>query len=362
MHIPFCEKKCRYCDFYSACTTDELLNRYTKALTERIKEWGGKYNRPIDTVYFGGGTPSLLGERLICVMNAVNESFHIAPGAEITLEINPAGNAEYILSAAKAAGVNRLSIGMQSASDKELKILGRTHTVKDIEKTFSLARNLGFSNISLDLMSALPFSNNDTLRVSLDFITELSPEHVSAYMLSVEKNTVFFREKDNLALPDDDSAAEQYLFICETLEKAGYEHYEISNFCKPDFSSRHNLKYWRGAEYLGIGAAAHSYIGGKRFYYPCDLKGFISGDEPVFDSDADLREEFIMLRLRLKSGVNFKEYFSLFGEELPKSFIFKCENFEKAGLAEISGEAISLTDRGMLVSNTVIGELLECVE
>ena len=362
LHIPFCKKKCKYCDFYSSFVTEELLDNYTNALINAIKEWGGKFRRPINTIYFGGGTPSLLAHRLESVLNAVSSNFSVEENAEITLELNPAGDAKALLSYAKNAGVNRLSIGMQSGIDEELKVLGRTHTVANTINTVKLARNMGFDNISLDIMLGLPFSNKKTLTKSLEILKELSPEHISAYILKVEENTAFFREKNNLSLPDDDAVAEQYLLMCSFLKQNGYEHYEISNFCKKNRHSRHNIKYWQGTEYLGIGPAAHSFIADKRFYYPRDLKAFIKGNQPIFDGEGGGKEEYIMLRLRLKDGISIPEYISLFGEEPNEKFFDKCRLFENAGYLNRKNDKINLTDNGMLISNSIISELLECME
>lgn len=361
LHVPFCEKKCKYCDFYSSFVTEELLNNYTLALINAIKEWGGKYRRPINTIYFGGGTPSLLSHRLSTILSAVYQAFNIEENCEITLELNPCGDVEEILKHAKTAGINRLSIGMQSGIDAELKILGRTHTVSDTEKTVALAREMGFENISLDIMLALPFSNKVTLTESLKKLVCLSPEHISAYILKIEENTAFFREKENLSLPNDDETAEQYLLMCEFLEQNGYNHYEISNFCKGNMTSRHNIKYWQGVEYLGIGPSAHSFIEGKRFYYPRDLKAFLKGNSPLPDGEGGGNDEYLMLRLRLKDGFSISEYKTLFNTDLPESFFEKCRQFEKAGYICTEDDKISLTNEGMLLSNTIITELLECI-
>ena len=194
LHIPFCEKKCKYCNFYSSFVTEELLDSYTEALIKSINQWGGKYNRPIDTIYLGGGTPSLLRHRLPTLLSSINNSFNICKDSEITLEINPASNSEALLESAKMAGINRLSIGAQGGSDDELKILGRTHTAADTENTVATARKMGFNNISLDIMIGLPFSTNETLKNNLDFINRLNPEHISAYILKLEERTAFSTE------------------------------------------------------------------------------------------------------------------------------------------------------------------------
>ena len=351
LHIPFCNGKCAYCDFYSAFTNEELLDSYLTALIREIKQWGGKINRPIDTIYLGGGTPSLLNHRLVPLLKAVYESFTVLDNAEITLELNPADNVLEILQNAKAAGINRISIGAQSGDDEELSLLGRRHTASDTVNAVRVARELGFDNLSLDLMLGLPNSSCETLQKSLDFIVALNPEHISAYILKIEENTRFFKEKDTLNLPDDDSICDQYLLMCDTLEKAGFCHYEISNFAKNSFESRHNLKYWNCEEYLGLGPSAHSFLDGKRFYYPRDLKQFIKGNTPIPDGDGGDLNEQIMLALRLKKGIKT--------DVLSPKAIEKCELFAKNGLGVLKDDIFSLTDQGMLLSNTIITEILE---
>lgn len=362
LHIPFCRKKCRYCDFYSGISEESVVDRYTEALIKNIKQWGGKINRPIDTVYFGGGTPSLLNHRLIKVMDEINHSFFLENNAEITLELNPEGDTSEILENAKKAGINRLSIGVQSGNDEELIALGRTHSFKDAENTVKTARKLGFFNISLDLMIGLPDSDMNSLLKSLEKITELEPEHISAYILKIEPKTVFYSMEENLNLPDDDEVSEQYLFMCSYLEAKGYSHYEISNFAKENRESIHNLKYWLGKDYLGLGPSAHSFLNNERFYYPKDLRGYIAGNEVLKDCGGYGIEEYIMLRLRLKGGIVFEEFKKLFGNEVLEKLIKKSSLFEKAGYININENSINLTDRGMLLSNSIITELLECVE
>ena len=360
LHIPFCEKKCKYCDFYSSFVTEELLDEYSSSLCDAIKEWGGSFNRPIDTIYLGGGTPSLMKHRLVSILNTVKTAFKVSKNSEITLEVNPEGDIKSVLEYAKKAEINRLSIGMQSGNDYELKVLGRRHSVLDTINAVNEARSLGFDNISLDLMLGLPDSSIESLEKSLEVLCKLNPEHISAYILKIEENTVFFKQKESLNLPDDDMIAEQYLFVCDYLKKKGYEHYEISNFCKNGMMSRHNLKYWQGDEYLGLGPAAHSYFDGKRYFYPRSLKDFLNGNEPLFDDFGGTREEYIMLNLRLKKGLCPNAYAEKFGKSLSENFFFKCESFKKAGLME-KDKNISLTDKGMLVSNAIITELLECL-
>lgn len=353
IHIPFCEKKCAYCDFYSCIPSEKLLNEYLSSLILQIKQWGGKLDRPIDTIYIGGGTPSLLGDKIIPLMDAVKTSFKVCENAEITAELNPTSS-DGFLHFAKCAGVNRLSIGVQSGNDSRLKVLGRNHNIADAQKTAALARDLGFNNISLDLMIGLPDSDLISLKEDIDFILSLAPEHISAYILKIEQNTAFGKKESTLNLPNDDSVAQQYLYMCECLENAGFSHYEISNFSKQTYESRHNLKYWLGGEYLGIGPAAHSFLGGERFYYPRDIKGFISSPELLSDGQGGGKEERLMLSLRLSAGVDLTEIYG----EIPQSLVQKIALLEKAGYVKADLPRISLTNSGMLISNSIITELL----
>ena len=351
IHIPFCKQKCNYCDFYSVAVDSKTKRDYVTALQREIKQWGDKLGRPIDTVYFGGGTPSLLAEFLPEIMEKVKSSFKVLEGAEITMEMNPGDNAEYVLNFALKSGVNRLSIGAQSGDNEELKILGRRHTAEETAQTVRIARALGFNNISLDIMLALPASTPESLKKSLDFVTDLNPEHISAYILKIEEKTPFHKICDTLNLPDEDKTADQYLQMCEYLENKGYEHYEISNFCKKGLMSRHNLKYWELEEYLGVGPAAHSFVDGKRFFYRRNLADFINGSSPVSDGMGGTEEERIMLSLRLNNGLEI---------EFNPKLRLKCDLLEKNGLLKLYGNRIVLTDKGMLLSNSIITEILEC--
>ncbi len=354
IHIPFCERKCNYCDFYSAFYNKDTLSVYLSALKGEIKKWGGTIHRPIDTVYIGGGTPSLLGKEILSLTDCIKENFKVLKNAEFTVEVNPSSSGDF-LSFAKAAGVNRLSIGVQSGCDHTLKLLGRTHTAGDAAQTVKTAREEGFDNISVDLMIALPHSNLQTLKNDIDFILSLNPEHISSYILKIEKNTVFLKKYDTLELPDDDASAEQYLYMCEALEKNGYNHYEISNFSREDKQSRHNIKYWIGEDYLGIGPAAHSCIDCKRFYYPRDLQAFIKNPQTVSDGESGDKSEKLMLGLRLSHGVDLSQIYG----EIPEDIKKKIQLLEKAGYIKADFPCISLTDSGMLISNSIITELLE---
>lgn len=355
LHIPFCEKKCAYCDFYSVFNSRDMMDKYLSALTLEIKKWGGRFDRPIDTVYIGGGTPSLLGERIKPLLCSVKENFSLEKECEITAEINPNVD-ESFLSSAYSAGVNRLSMGVQSGNDRMLKILGRNHTATMAQNTFKRAREAGFKNISLDLMIALPESDLTSLKNDIDFLCGMEPEHISAYILKIEENTALYQNK-TLNFPDDDTQAEQYLFMCEYLEGKGYRQYEISNFSKSGFESRHNLKYWKLEEYLGIGPSAHSFVGNERFYYPRDLKAFINCPETVFDGTGGGWEEKLMLLLRLSEGADLTQ----FAEKISQSLYREIENLKKAGLALFDGRTLKLTPKGMLVSNSIITDVTELI-
>lgn len=349
IHIPFCAKKCLYCDFYSAVINEKVYKDYIAALLREIRRWGDSTRRPVDTVYIGGGTPSVLGRDIKPLLREIKNFFNVLPDAEITAECNP-GDSGSFFDAAFKSGVNRLSVGVQAGDNGRLKALGRTHTTEDVEATILSARRAGFSNISCDIMIALPESNLKTLKEDIDFVCSLKPSHISAYILKIEPNTAFYKWRDKLAVPDEDGAADQYLFLCRELESRGFEHYEISNFCLPGKESRHNLKYWRCEEYLGIGPSAHSFISGERFYYERDLKGFIAGNKPVPDGKGGEKSERIMLALRTNDGVP--------AEEFSPAAIRKAGLFKKEGLLTDDGGKIVLTDKGMLVSNSIITEFL----
>ncbi len=357
IHIPFCLKKCNYCSFYSVPPSGDIKGRYVKKITEELKRWGGQTARPINTLYIGGGTPSLLtAEELELILSAARDNLNMLSDAEITLEVNPGDDTLPLLKVAASLGVNRISIGVQSANDEELRLLGRRHSFKDAVKTADAARACGINNLSADIMIGLPHSTEESLQVSIDGILSLGTQHISAYILKVEEGTPFYR--DNTPLPDDDAVADQYLQMCNAFKAAGYSHYEISNFAKQGFESRHNNRYWLLQDYIGIGPAAHSFFEGKRFYYPADLSAFINSSTPIDDGAGGDEQEFIMLALRLSRGLVFEEYRDRFGREPDITLINKAKFFEKQGLCICDDRHLSLTDEGMLVSNSVIGELI----
>ena len=361
IHIPFCENKCNYCSFYSFKPSVEQKEKYLQALCTEIKKWGVRNARPINSIYIGGGTPSLLGEcELSSIFSCLRENFEISKDCEITCEVNP-NSANDFLEHASRLGVNRVSIGIQSANDDELKTLGRLHSFEEAKATVNKAKSLGISNISVDIMLGLPDSSLKSLENSVKSILNLKPNHVSAYILKIEEGTPFGKLGDSLNLPSDDEVSEQYLFLCDLLKKNGYNHYEISNFALDGFESRHNNKYWLCEEYIGIGPSAHSFYEGNRFYYSNSLEEFLLGNEPVFDDVGGGEEEFVMLRLRLARGLIFKEFENTFGKTLSQDFFKTAKLLQKNGLVDLNDSKISLTDKGMLVSNSIISKLIYSV-
>ncbi len=357
IHIPFCACKCPYCDFYSLSgQSDSLYDDYVGALERSIGELGGI---AVDTVYFGGGTPSVLGgERLSRVLDAVKKSLEVDSNAEITVEINP-GDAEYdLLGELKNAGFNRISMGVQSGVDSELRVLGRRHDTAQAARAVALAREVGFGNISLDLMLAIPQQTKESLARSIDFLCGLHPEHISAYILKIEEGTPFAEIQESLNLPDDDGQAELYLEAVSLLGQRGYAQYEISNFSLPGRESRHNLKYWHCEEYIGVGASAHSFYNGRRYYYPRDIMRFINAPERIDDGEGGSAEEYAMLALRLTEGLTAQGWQKRFGEELPQLFLHKAKRYGNAGLLCCDESGIRLTPEGFLVSNGIIADLI----
>lgn len=360
IHIPFCKSKCPYCDFYSARPEeDDVFDRYLAALCARLAVYGEKYGeRLLHTVYFGGGTPSVFGAKRLCrVLEKVKEQFNVAENTEITTECNPADVDVSFFETLKRGGFNRISMGMQSANEAELKILGRRHTAETVREAVKAAREAGIDNVSVDLMLGLPNSSLETLKSSIDFCAALEADHVSAYILKIEPGTPF--AKQELNLPDEDGTADQYLFAVNELKKHGYDQYEISNFARPGKESRHNLQYWRCGEYLGLGPAAHSFMEGRRFYFPRDLEGFLNGNAPTDDGAGGGFSEFAMLSLRLTEGLQRKICETRFenGGALFDGVLEGCKHLPK-NLIHADYERISLTAEGFLVSNAILAEIL----
>ena len=350
LHVPFCASHCPYCDFYTKLPGENEIVRYVARMTETIRNDEHKGLRA-DSVYLGGGTPSVLsGDQLTALLTAIRETFDVAPDAEITLECNPSSDLEHVLPAAAAAGVNRVSLGMQSAVDIERKRLGRRADRKRVEEALSLARASGITNLTLDVMLGVPGQTLQSLEETLSFLKDSGVPHVSAYLLKLEEGTWFYEHADRLDLPEEETVSAMYLRTCEALEEAGLAQYEISNFARPGFESRHNLKYWRCEEYLGFGPAAHSYFAGRRFYQPTDLSGFLdSTASSVDDGPGGSFEERLMLALRLTEG---------YTGPLPEKTRQKVAESVLRPYVELTGDTLRLTREGFLVSNTVISELL----
>ena len=370
VHIPFCKSKCEYCDFYSigGGRDKRLTDDYLQTLADHIKETGALApDYRVDTVYFGGGTPSFFGaENLEKILDEIHRHFRLTSDAEITAEANPDSVTLSGLRRMLRAGFNRLSIGVQSDDDEMLKKLGRPHNFQQAKQAMELARKAGFANISLDLMYGLHNQTVSQWKETVLNIISLRPEHISCYGLKVEENTPLWSYKDCANLPSDDAQAQMYLEAVKLLEEYGYEQYEISNFAKKGFHSRHNMKYWTGEEYLGFGPNAASDFGGRRFTIIRDLKRYISGianEQAVLDENEEIpmREragEYIMLRLRTAQGICREEYekqyllpFRPLEEEL--------QHYADNGLAKQVGKRWRLTPSGWLLSNQIILQLLE---
>lgn len=356
IHIPFCKTKCPYCDFYSFSPNTTDRDSYLKAVLSCLSNYKDKVKDGVDTLYFGGGTPSFFGgERIKKVIEYIRENYNLTD-AEITVECNPSSVDEALAKHLAEAGVNRISMGMQSAVDKERRTLGRLSGREQVEYAVRLFKSHGIDNISLDLMLGVPYQTRESLKESLDFIIRQNVKHISAYMLKIEEGTPY--EKMSLPLPDEDEVCDLYLYASDYLEAKGFEHYEISNFALKGFESRHNLKYWHTDEYIGIGPSAHSFFGGERFYYPRNFASFIENPAPVSDGEGGDEEEYIMLALRLKEGLSAKKFQERFGKEIPSEIFTRARPFEGAGLLKITDNGISLTKKGFLLSNNIIAELL----
>ena len=372
IHIPFCRSKCDYCDFYSLAGREDRMDDYQKALAIQITE-GAPLARgyTVNSIYIGGGTPSWYGEKRLCeLLRLLQKKFKIAKDVEVTVEANPDSVTEKALRALRRAGVDRLSLGMQSACDQELRDIHRPHTFQQVVEAVQAARKAKIRDLNLDLIYGLPGQTEDSWRGSVEQAIALAPEHLSCYGLTVEEGTPLAgRVARGEQLPDDDMQATLYLWTVERLAQAGYAQYEISNFAKPGFQSRHNLKYWMGREYMGFGASAHSDFGCCRYAYIRDLEGFIRG---VMDGDRLLAEsemipprergsEYLMLRLRTTHGIEEWEYRREFYMNFDP-IAAKLAEYEQRGWAERVDRRWRLTPEGFLLSNRLIGELLELQE
>lgn len=354
IHIPFCKSKCPYCDFYSIKGDDKLKDKYVRAILKELKE---RKKDKADTLYIGGGTPSILkGEQLKKIVDTAKKHYELK-NSEITIEANPNDLTKEKIKELKEAGINRLSIGMQSANEDELKFLKRAHTKEVVKKSIINAKEEGIKNISVDLMIGLKSQTIDKLKKSIEFIEELDVNHLSTYILKIEKGTYFY--KNTPKLPNDDEVSKLYIETVKRLEDIGFKQYEISNFAKPGYKSKHNLKYWMQQSYIGCGVSAHSFVDNKRFYHGDKIKEYIKHTKNYIEGieNGGDKEEWLMLRLRLNNGITLKE---LKDKEFNVDKMANKINYlKKLGCIKEDKEKIKLTTNGMLIQNSIIVELLK---
>ncbi len=358
VHIPFCISKCAYCAFYSEKYDKEESLKYVNALKKAItyfSDLNDVKGRTVKTIYFGGGTPTAIGAELLCdTLEHIKKCFDLSRDCEITFEANPKTVSFYDALKLKDSGFNRVSLGIQTTNNERLKMLGRIHTWEDAVSAYKDLKNAGFSNISVDIMYALPNTKIEDLFEDIKNISYLEPSHISAYALSLEEGTPLFNSRKNYVFPDDETQLEMYLSICEKLSELGFSHYEISNFSRPSMESCHNKGYWTRRNYIGFGSGAHSLWDNKRFYSISNRKDFIKLIEASktktaigldnYDvvSGKEILEEEIMLSLRTSTGINLKKISPTL------------ERFVKEGLATFNEGVFSLTDKGFFVSNSII--------
>lgn len=364
VHFPFCVRKCNYCDF---CSFDNLTEsdrlRYIDALCEEIEGYAER-NITLDTIFFGGGTPSLMDvDSIRRVFSSIRRSFTIADDTEITVEANPKTLNTRKLSAYRDLGVNRISMGLQSIHENELKILGRIHNYPEFLETYKMVRECGIDNVNIDLMYGIPEQTKDSFSDTIRTVIALRPEHVSLYGLILEEGTPLFDRRDSLRFPSEDDECDMYLAALESLKECGYEHYEISNYAISGRRSRHNMKYWNTEEYIGVGLAAYSYLDGKRYSNTADFTEYVSGVTTSLETVesvevTDMAYEYVMLGLRLSDGISLSEYRERFGEDFYAARRAYIDELIKLGYATLSGDRLALTDRGMYVSNTILNELI----
>lgn len=353
IHIPFCRSKCDYCDFYSI--TDENIKKLY--ITHLIKEINTYKDKGIvaDTLFIGGGTPSLLSEdEVSLILLTVKDVFSL--DGEITMEANPDSVSEDYLEKIFKLGINRISFGAQSAVDEELSALGRRHNSMQIKQAVTSAKKAGFKNISLDIMLGIPYQTKKSLIKTLEFMTSLNPDHLSCYLLKIEEGTAFYKNHMEKFCADEDKTADFYLKTVEFLEKKGYLQYEISNFCKKGFESRHNLKYWLCEEYLGFGCAAHSFYEGNRFYHSRSIQKYISSSSFSISHDGkggDIKER-ILLKLRLSKGIDL----SLLDTSISEKILANSTPFIERNLMKLKDTTLSFTPEGFLISNMILLEIL----
>jgi oxygen-independent coproporphyrinogen-3 oxidase len=365
IHIPFCKSRCSYCDFATDVYRDSgAVERYVDALCREIDTLAGKVPafRLVDTIYFGGGTPSLLTPgQLEMIIVSVREQFDVAADAEVTMEMNPATVTAESLAAYRELGVSRTSFGVQTFNERDLKLLARGHDANDARDTFRLLREAGFENVSFDLIAGLPGQTMDDWRRNLGEAVAMEPEHLSLYLLEVHEGTPLAEQlrSGRRPMPDEDLSAEMYETMIDTLASAGYEQYEISNFAKPGFESRHNNKYWRLEPVYGFGVSAHSFDGVQRYSNERDTAKYVEqveniGGAEVYREEISTASEFAFLGLRLNEGIDLADYKKRFGESLK----VRINDLAEKGLVDIAEGRLRLTRKGMLFSNEVFAEFV----
>lgn len=374
VHIPFCVRKCAYCDFLSGPASEETKQAYVAALLQEIESHEATYqDYEVSSIFLGGGTPSLLTpKQSFDILSGLKKHFHVRKDAEITMEVNPGTVTEEKAKAWKEAGINRISMGLQSVNDEELKMLGRIHTYDDFSHTYEMLRKNGFENLNVDLISAIPGQTVESWRKTLKTIAELQPEHISAYSLIVEEGTPFFekleegKNNDLPSLPDEDAERTIYEETEQLLQTYGYERYEISNYAKQGYACKHNQGYWRRIEYLGIGLGAASLIQQKRFHNTTDMDTYLKAiregieyrEEVEGLTREDEMEEFMFLGLRMMEGVSKKDFFHYFQVEMDQVYGEVLQKLEDMQLLQIEGNQVRLTKRGIDISNYVFEQFL----
>ena len=370
IHIPFCKSKCIYCDFYSITDTSSQ-EKYIQAVIKQIKSFKRKAKGTVvDSIYFGGGTPSIIKPEYIYeILSEISKTFTLASNCEISMEMNPGTVTSDALSRYKSYGINRLSMGLQSAHNTELRMLGRIHSRQDFENSFAMCRIEGFDNINVDLMYGLPYQKPEYLLQSIEYTTSLNPEHISLYGLKVEPNTPL-ASKTSLTerIPDENTQYQMYMQASEYLEKNGYAQYEISNFAKQGKQCRHNLIYWHSREYIGFGAGASSYFNDELYSYvknvdsiienPTDLLKIVCDVEKI-DSNKEKAKQYLMLAFRLTEGINVLEYAERFNLNFENEYGKAIEKYVTQGFMQKTQTGYRLTKKGFMVSNFILSDILD---
>lgn len=372
IHIPFCAKKCNYCDFLSCPAAEEEISYYLRNLIKEIRSFEPVNNLyTVKTIFVGGGTPSILTEEQIEELtNAIYETYDVADDVEFTIECNPGSATEKKLNTYIRLGINRLSIGLQSADNDELKLLGRIHTFEDFEKTYFLARKAGFENINIDIMSGIPNQTMESYLGTLSKVISLKPEHISSYSLQLEEGTPFYERYTNplyaSELPSEKLDRDMYKYTMTFLAKAGYDRYEISNYSLSGKESKHNTVYWELKDYLGFGLGASSYFDGKRFSNPKDFEEYkthaISAYEKLSTYEPQSveaqMEEFMFLGLRLRKGISIYKFEETFGKSFEEVYGTITKTLYEKGFLEFNNDNMCLSDKGIDVSNIVLSNFL----